>query len=162
ERRRVQDDAKAADAFAPDIPAYRPRRARRGGRAAMCDRVGWGRAGVMAMVGGAAVEASGAEAVPGDPAFRVRIAKPALAATVRDALSGAARRLQRPECAAIFGDFSDASGRTLQSNLDTLGQSGSSYLGLIGFYDGSGVDRCLSGRTLAITEPGSLVVWICP
>jgi hypothetical protein len=32
---------------------------------------------------------------------------------------------------------------------------------LIGFYDGQGQAGCLRGRTMAVTSPGSRVVWVC-
>jgi hypothetical protein len=95
-------------------------------------------------------------------AFRVRIKRPALAHAAGQALQGAARRLQAPACNAVFGDFKDAGGRTLQAALDALGQTGPGYLSQIGFYDGQGHARCLRGRTLAITAAGSRAVWICP
>lgn len=98
----------------------------------------------------------------GAGAFRVRIDKPALARAVTEALQGAARRLQSPECGAIFGDFKDAAGRVLQANLDALARSGPEYLALVGFYDGQGHGTCLRSRTVAITAPGSRAVWICP
>jgi hypothetical protein len=102
------------------------------------------------------------EIAPGWETFRVRIGERALAAAVHDALDGAARRVRRPECAAIFRDFKDAGERPLQANLDRLGYSGPGYLALIGFYDGGGADRCLRGKALAITTPGSRAVWVCP
>jgi len=117
-------------------------------------------AGCLVCEGGA--EARADEAAPVS-AFRVRIQRPELAASVQRALGGAARRLRHPECAAIFGDFKDAAGRTLQANLDSLAVSGPDYLGLIGFYDGLGQTRCLAAsRTLAITARGSRTVWVCP
>jgi hypothetical protein len=126
------------------------------------DRVGLRVALVASLVCGAGAGVMADGVAPGGATFRVRIRARALAAAVRDALDGAARRVGRPECAAIFRDFNDASGRPLQDNLDLLGQSGPSYLVLLGFYDGEGADRCGRGQTLAITTPGSRAVWVCP
>ena len=109
---------------------------------------------------------AGAETIARDATretpFRVRIAGRALAASVLSALGGASDRLRTPACAAIFGDFSDGAGRTLQANLDALEQTGPGYLRLIGFYDGTGQTRCLRARTFAITAAGSRAVWVCP
>jgi hypothetical protein len=118
------------------------------------------------LVGCLATGEAGAEAIAGaatrELSFRVRIGRRALAASVRSALGGASDRLRVPACAAIFAEFSDGAGRTLQANLDALDQTGPGYLGLIGFYDGLGQARCLRERTLAITAAGSRAVWVCP
>src|SRR5215470_11628959 len=88
------------------------------------------------------------------PEFHVRITRPALASAVQDALDGASRRLRQPGCSAVFGDFTDAGGHTLQSNLDAVGRSGPAYLGLIHFHDGQGVGRCERSGIMAVTSPG--------
>ena len=125
---------------------------------------GWGSSAVLM-----AWLAAGATGPQGESAsatvvasFRVRINHGALATAVLAALEGASRRLAAATCTAIFSEFSDGTGQTLQANLDALGQSGASYLTLIGFYDGQGHGHCLRGRTLAITAPGSRAVWVCP
>jgi hypothetical protein len=105
----------------------------------------------------AATVAWPASAVP----FRVRIPRRALAAAVQDALAGASQRMKRAGCSAIFEDFTDRNGRTLQSNLDTLGGDGPAYLALIDFRDGLGIGRCDRGGIMAVTAPGSRVVWVC-
>jgi len=74
----------------------------------------------------------------------------------------AAARLKEPNCAGIFSEFSDGSGRTLQQRLDDLGRTGSAHLQAIYFYDGVNRTACQSGRTLAVSEPGSVVVHVCP
>jgi hypothetical protein len=93
--------------------------------------------------------------------FRVRIARPAVSAAVDRALAGASRRLASAPCSAVLSDFRDSAGATLQARLDALGGTASEYMSLIGFYDGQGQARCLRGRTVAVTTPGSRVVWIC-
>ena len=42
------------------------------------------------------------------------------------AVVGARRRLEQPACRGLFSEYSDASGRTLQENLDALGETGGS------------------------------------
>ena len=74
----------------------------------------------------------------------------------------AAERLTEPGCARVFSDFKDASGRTLQQQLDALGTTGPGHLRAIYFYDGASRSGCQRGRTLAVTEPGSHVVHVCP
>jgi hypothetical protein len=127
-------------------------------------RNGWRGSAVLVawMAGAGATEGNEAAPVTRDASFRVRIGRPALATSVHAALEGASRRLAAPACTLLLSEFRDAAGRTLQANLDALGESGPGYLALIGFYDGLGVSRCARGRTLAVTAPGSRAVWVCP
>jgi hypothetical protein len=97
-------------------------------------------------------------------ASNVRISDPARAAAVRKALLGAFDRLGDPKCQGIFSEFRDASGRTLQENLDAQGRTGQSYLKLVLFYEGSNQRACSSSRgedVSAATATGSRVVFIC-
>ena len=93
--------------------------------------------------------------------FRVRIPRRALAAAVHDALEGASQRMHRDGCSGIFGDFTDKDGRTLLSNLEAFSTDGPAYLGLIDFRDGLGIGRCERAGIMAVTAPGSRVVWVC-
>ncbi len=77
-------------------------------------------------------------------------------------LSGASRRLARPDCARVLSDFSDDAGRTLQQNLDTLGLEAPEYLRFVVFTDGSVRGSCGCGGRLVFTAPGSRVVFVCP
>lgn len=95
------------------------------------------------------------------PGFRVYIRRPDVAAAVHAALEGAASRLERTGCSDIFTDFADVNGRSLQSRLDEMGFTAAAYLGQLGFRDGHGLDRCHSSHILALTAPGSGIVWIC-
>ena len=45
------------------------------------------------------------------------------------------RRLGDANCQEIFSDFKDASDRVLQERLDSIGQTGQSYLSWIWFRD---------------------------
>lgn len=81
---------------------------------------------------------------------------------LRRAITGAARRLERPRCQQIFQDFKDASGRPLQEGLDAVGRTGPMLLrDWIFFADGRHEARCAESRVLAFTQPGSRSVWIC-
>ena len=80
---------------------------------------------------------------------------------MQEALEEAARRLSDSRCQEVLTDFSDGSGRRLDENLRSIGQSLPSYLGLVLFYDGSKSDACESERVLAWTSPGSRVVHVC-
>ncbi len=82
-------------------------------------------------------------------------------AALRRAVMGARQRLSRPECQQLFSEFKDAAGRTLQENLNTQGQTGAGYLGLILFADGATTRRCKQPTIFAMTDPGSRVVYIC-
>ena len=78
------------------------------------------------------------------------------------AITGAARRLERPRCQEIFRDFKDASGRPLQESLEAAGGSGPGLLqDWIFFADGRQENRCADGQVLAFTQTGSRAVWIC-
>jgi hypothetical protein len=86
---------------------------------------------------------------------------PVYAAAVDRAVKGAERRLESAECRRIFDDFRDAAGVTLQARLDALGLPARSYLRRIIFTDGFGHRYCHRGHTLALTAPGSRVVYVC-
>jgi hypothetical protein len=93
----------------------------------------------------------------------VYIEDPPTAYALRDALGGAARRLETPRCHAVFSspDFRDRAGRPLDAKLASLAADGPSYLDVLLFYDGSKEKVCRSGAALAFTEPGSRVVFVC-
>jgi hypothetical protein len=78
------------------------------------------------------------------------------------ALDGASGRLAEPACQAVFGDFSDDSGRPLERVLAESGYSGQAYLRLVFFADGAAHPHCQSGIVGAFTVPGSRVVHVCP
>jgi hypothetical protein len=86
---------------------------------------------------------------------------PLHAAVVERAVEGARRRLQVPECRRIFTDFHDAAGTPLQERLDALRLDGAAWLGHIVFTDGFGQRGCRTGKALALTMPGSRVVYVC-
>jgi hypothetical protein len=103
------------------------------------------------------------ETRPDDDGFALRSLLPpgVQHAALRRAVMGARQRLSRPECQELFSKFKDASGRTLQDNLNALGQSGAGYMGLILFADGVRTRRCQQPTIYAMTDPGSRVVYIC-
>lgn len=96
------------------------------------------------------------------PLLRVRMARSPHELALRRAAEGVNRRLARAECRRIFTDFVDQLGRPLQERLDTLGMTGQQFMGFMGFYEGAGHGRCVSGGVLAFTQPGSLAVRVCP
>jgi hypothetical protein len=104
-----------------------------------------------------------AETRPSDDRFVVRNMVPPAAGgiTLHWAVLGARRRLEQPACRGLFAEFSDASGRTLQENLDAIGETGATYPALILFADGTGRPRCREREVFAFTTPGSRVVHIC-
>jgi len=85
--------------------------------------------------------------------------------TARFALERAARaaleRLERPECRQVLSDFRDASGHTIQENLDLLGDTPRSYLARITFREGLDRRRCKNPAILAATFIGAREVFIC-
>jgi hypothetical protein len=105
------------------------------------------------------VPAAAAEPTQGAPILRNQVDAMTRAALER-AGEGALRRLQDPECQQVFSDFRDAEGRPLQEKLEATGQTGAGYLsGRIFFADGSGARACQSSENLAVTNPGSAVVF---
>jgi len=80
---------------------------------------------------------------------------------VRTAIRDAHRRLDDPRCRLIFSEFQDASGHTLQERLDSMGQTGQSYPQWMLFYDGRDGRPCRDANVLAMTAPGSRVVFFC-
>ncbi|HEY2946187.1 MAG TPA: hypothetical protein VGN09_27390 [Vicinamibacteria bacterium] len=99
-----------------------------------------------------------AEAAP----FRVRVPFNDVAQAVKRALAGADRLLAEPACQEVLLDFRDASARTLKDVLDGQEVSARGHLRRIVFSDGRGLKACRGKATLAVTEPGSRVVFICP
>jgi hypothetical protein len=95
------------------------------------------------------------------PAFRILTPQKATP-VLRRRLTGAFRRLSRPRCQDLLTEFTDGEGRPLVERLDALGRTPQSYLGDILFEDGSQERPCASRDVLAVTNPGSRVVWICP
>jgi hypothetical protein len=77
------------------------------------------------------------------------------------AVVGARQRLEQPACRGLLSEYSDASGRTLQENLEALGETSGTWLARILFADGSGRRRCHGEEAYAFTTPGSRVVYIC-
>lgn len=94
--------------------------------------------------------------------FRVRVSHNDVAQAVQRALAGADRLLAEPACQEVLSDFHDASRRTLKEVLEGNDVSARAYLRWIVFSDGRGLKPCSSKATLAVTEPGSRVVFICP
>jgi len=97
-----------------------------------------------------------------DISLQVRSKNTAAAAAIHEAGRAAAARLADPGCARVLSEFRDAAGRTLQERLDATGRTAAGQLQAVYFYDGTHRGGCQRGRTLAVTEPGSFVVHVCP
>ena len=98
---------------------------------------------------------------PGYHAARGLEPSPMHAAALDRAVAGAARRLDRPACRRVFAEFRDAAGAPLQDRLDSLGMGPADYLSLVVFADGSARRTCRRDDVLAVTAPGSRVVYVC-
>jgi hypothetical protein len=107
-------------------------------------------------------DAEAADNTPEAAPFRARVPNNEVAQAVTRALAGADRLLAEPACQEVLTDFRDASARTLKEVLDGSDVSARGYLRWIVFSDGRGLKACSSKATLAVTEPGSRVVFICP
>ena len=93
--------------------------------------------------------------------YRIYVENKHLKSALSTALPQASRRLASSGCRAILHDLRDGDGRTLQSNLETLGCEAHEYLRLVVFVDGEHVRRCQTRDVLAVTAPGSRVVHVC-
>ena len=94
--------------------------------------------------------------------FRVQM-RPNIEAAraVERALDGADRRLGDAACLEVLSDFADASARPLKEALGANDVSARSYLRWIVFAQDQGSKACRTKGTVAVTEPGSRVVFIC-
>jgi hypothetical protein len=103
------------------------------------------------------------EARPSDDDFVVqsRVQPAAGGVALHWAVVGARQRLEQPGCRGLLSEYTDASGRTLQDNLEALGETGGTYLGRILFVDGSGRRRCGGYEAYAFTTTGTRVVYVC-
>ena len=96
-----------------------------------------------------------------ESSFLVRLRHSRDGFLVSQALRGAHRRLADPGCQAVFSDFTEASGRTLQAVLDERGETGQGHLQRLFFYDGADARNCKAPGVLAFTQPGSHVIYVC-
>lgn len=94
--------------------------------------------------------------------FDVRLESPVMEDTVREALRGAFDRLGGGRCRTVFSEFRDTAGRPLQEELDHLGQTGQDRLRVVLFRDGMRHRRCGQSGIMAVTSPGSPIVYVCP
>lgn len=105
---------------------------------------------------------AGARTSERPPVLRSQVKNHVTAQALERALPGAAQKLADPKCAELLVEFKDATGRTLRQNLEALGQTPSGYLELIVFADGHLRRSCAKSDNLAVTAPGSRVVYLCP
>lgn len=94
-------------------------------------------------------------------ALQVRARNVMTLAAVEAAGRDAVARLADPACGGILSDYEDASGLTLRQRLDRLGHDRAGRLRVY-LYDGANHRGCQSRHRLAIAEPGSPVVYVCP
>ena len=117
---------------------------------------------VAALLATSARPSPAAERTLPQPRYAIRIAHDATAGTLRRVLDGARERLAETRCQEVLDTFSDLEGQPLRHRLDGLGQTPTSYLDLIIFYDGRKHPRCAVKNVLAVTHVGSRIVYICP
>jgi hypothetical protein len=94
-----------------------------------------------------------------ESAFNVRLADTIEAGILRKGLVGAAQRLTGIECQTLLSEFRDERGRPLADVLADLAVDAPRYLTWLYFRDAPR-EYCDGGR-LAMTHPGSRVVWVC-
>jgi hypothetical protein len=72
------------------------------------------------------------------------------------------RRLASDACRALLTDFEDASGVELAARLEASGASLEQWISGVYFYEGNGARACDRHGVMAVTQPGSHVVYLCP
>jgi hypothetical protein len=94
--------------------------------------------------------------------FHIDSPYPMVRRQLQRAIAGAGRRLSGCTCQTIFREFLDDSGRSLESRLNALHQSGAGYLYALRFVDSRDSSLCRADRHIAaFTERGSHVIRIC-
>ena len=101
-----------------------------------------------------------AEAGAGDEKRQAHVPHIQADPAVQTALQFALRKLSNARCQEVFADFHDPAGRTLANNLEALGETASSYLALIRFYDAGEEGPCRK-NVFAFTARGSHAVYLC-
>ena len=95
-------------------------------------------------------------------AWRHRVRTGALAAAALErTLAGAARRLGQPGCLDVYRSFDEVPDFQPDARLQALGLTLAQYLAVIVFADGADRPLCRRGDVLAVTAPGSRVVYVC-
>ena len=94
-----------------------------------------------------------------EDAFGVRLADAIEARILRKALVGALRRLTDSRCQKVLSEFHDPAGRPIADKLAALGLDAPRYLTWILFRDAPA--RYCDGSRLAVTVPGTRVVYVC-
>jgi len=92
---------------------------------------------------------------------KVRIDDPVTRDATRRALDDVARWLGASRCAPLFSEFQDADGQPLAARLRQLQSAPADYLRLVYFHDGESNAACQREGTLAFTQVGSRVVFVC-
>src|SRR5262245_47386879 len=110
----------------------------------------------------AARDARAAEGAPEDAPFRVKGLRGDAAWAVKRVLIAVDALLADATCQEVLTDFHDASGRTLKDVFEGYDVSVRTYFRWISFSDGRDTKACRTTTTLAATERGSRVVFVCP
>jgi hypothetical protein len=92
---------------------------------------------------------------------KVLIDDPVTRDATRRALDDVARWLGASQCAQLFSEFHDANGQPLGARLRQLQSTPTDYLHLVYFHDGGVNPACKREGTLAFTQVGSRVVFVC-
>ena len=101
--------------------------------------------------------------IPVEPAYplHVRLADRSKE-DVQSAITGALRRLEHPQCAGMLNELQGQDGLPLSYRLEATGLNAREYLASLRFVDGTNEGRChRDSITVAFTQPGSRVIYIC-
>jgi hypothetical protein len=85
----------------------------------------------------------------------------AIRADVDWARATAIDKLRSSRCELIFSDFQDSNGHTLQSNLESRGETGADLMRRLEYRDGSGEWPCKRDGVAAFATPGAAAIFIC-
>ena len=92
---------------------------------------------------------------------KVLIDDPVTRDATRRALDDVARWLDAAPCGQLFSEFHDGAGQPLGARLRQLQATPGDYLHLVYFHDGEVNPACKREGTLAFTQVGSRVVYVC-
>lgn len=100
-------------------------------------------------------------ASPPSLAAIVGVSDGAVTEAILVASAGAARRLERPSCAAVLDEFRAADGRTLRDVVTAQAWAVADIAGRVIFRDGAASAVCRERGIAAFTGAGSRVVFVC-
>lgn len=83
-------------------------------------------------------------------------------ASVQRSVALALQRLESQECQAVYQDFEDSSGRTLEENLALKGTTAQEHLRRMRWVDGARHSMCQNPGVFLVARVGQDRIFVCP